>query len=108
MKDRPLMTTFFSGHVFDSVISYYALLNGFTEIGFLKNIPYPDINMEDRLVIAKMGVVVLMIGAYALSKQAENKNMSFVTEKTLAIGSIAVWGVQMWNVLNVVAEAVSK
>lgn len=102
------MTTFFSGHVFDSVISYYALLNGFTEIGFLKDIPYPEINMEDRLIIAKMGIVVLMVGAYALSKQKGIKSASFVTEKTLAIGSVAVWGVQMWNVLNVVAEAVSK
>lgn len=108
MKDRSLMTTFFSGHIFDSVISYYALLNGFAEVGFLKDTPYLDLNMEDRLIIAKMGVVVLLVGAYALAKETKNRRMTFVFEKPLQIGTIAVVGVQLWNILNVVAEVVSK
>lgn len=108
MKEKTLMTAFFSGHVFDSVISYYAFLNGFNEVGFLKDSPYFSLNMEDRLIVAKMGIVVLMVGAYALSKEMGIKRISFVTEKTLQIGTIAVVGVQLWNILNVVAEVVSK
>ncbi len=108
MKDRALMTAFFAGHVFDSVISYVGFKSGFQEIGFLKDSPYLNMSMEDRLIIAKMGIVLLMAGAYALSKEKDLKIFSRATEKAMFIGAVAVWGVQAWNVLNVVAEVVSK
>ncbi len=106
MKEKVLMTAFLTGHLFDSVISYAAFSKGWQEEGFLKYSQY--LSQADKLIVAKMGVVALMIGAHALFSEKGFEKAKFVTEKTLLIGSIAVWGVQMWNILNVVAEVALK
>lgn len=109
MKEKSLMTAFFAGHVFDSVISYAAFqVEGWKEIFPMAASPYMNLNMEDRLIVAKMGVVALVVGLYAISKKREIGILSRPSEKAMQIGTIAVWAVQMWNVLNVVAEVASK
>lgn len=45
-----------------------------------------------------------MVGMYALSKKNNLKVLGRAIEKAIVVGSAAVWSVQIWNVLNVVAE----
>lgn len=104
MQERKLMTSFFLGHLVDSFVSYFYLAqNNWSEIGLLQGSPFLQIGAADKIVIAKMGVVASVIGIYALATDFNKPGIKFSTEKALQVGTVAVWTVQVWNLLNVVS-----
>ena len=102
------MTSFFVGHSVDSIISYPTLMQGWQEIGFLRGSEFLGNGQVDQIIIAKMGVVALLVGAYALSKDMQFKGIKvgYAVEKAIQTGTFAVWAVQAWNLLNVAASLI--
>ena len=107
MKERGVMGSFLAGHLVDSAVSYYYLaLNGWRDIGGLGSSHYLQLGETDKLVIAKLGVVAAVIGMYALAKEHSIKYFEPATEKAIKIGNAAVWTVRLWNVFNIIGNAV--
>jgi hypothetical protein len=43
---------------------------------------------------------------YALAKEHNIKHFGRATEKAIKFGNSAVWAVQLWNVFNIVGNAI--
>lgn len=102
MKEKSLVTWFALGNWVDITLTLIVLAQGLgTEFNPLAR------QMMARgdtahLLIVKVAFSAVLIGAYALSTSLNNR-LRYSMEKSLQIAVFVVWGVQVWNLINLLA-----
>jgi hypothetical protein len=111
MKDRLLITSFFTANLADIAITTYGMTQkGFMERGVSANAFFETQNPVP-MYIAKLAITAGLIGLYALSKKSKNVfgvKWEYVFEKALQFGNVAVWTMMLWNGINVGAYLLDK
>lgn len=102
MKEKSLVTWFALGNTVDITLTLIALAQGLaTEFNPLaRQVMVRGDTVQ--LLIVKIAFSAILIGAYALSTNL-NYRLRYSTEKSLQIAVFLVWGVQVWNLLNLIA-----
>lgn len=107
MKEKGLITSFFLANSLDTVVSsYFVLGEGWREGGPLAALKIEEGNFHEALIL-KTAFSAVLIGSYALAAKL-NSRWEFPTRKALEIGNIFVWGVQVWNVVNIATTIVAQ
>ena len=102
MKEKTLVTWFALGNTVDIMLTMFVLVQGLgTEFNPLARQMMARGDTA-QLLIVKVAFSAILIGAYALSTSL-NSRLRFSTEKSLQIAVFLVWGVQVWNLLNLIA-----
>ena len=102
MKEKRLITIFFLGNMIDASSTAYLLAqDGWQELNVFANGKIVQGEFTE-LIILKLAVTAVLIGSYALAKSTGSR-LKFPLEKSLSIGTYAIWGVLAWNALNVIA-----
>ena len=105
MKEKTLVTWFALGNIVDITLTLIVLVRGLgTEFNPLANHLMARGDTA-QLLIVKVAFSAVLIGAYALSTSL-NSRLKYSTEKSLQIAVFLVWGVQVWNLLNLIAIVV--
>ncbi len=102
MKEKQLITSFFVANLIDTLASTYFLAqDGWRE---LNRLAFDKIAMGEihELIIIKLTVTAVLIGAYALAKATDSR-LEYPLEISLRLGSLVVWSVQIWNAANILA-----
>ncbi len=103
MDQKRLITSFFLANAVDATITSLLLTQqGWQE---LNRLAYESIAQDgiQEILILKLAVTAVMIGSYALA-HCINSRLEYPLEKALQWGAMMVWGVQVWNAANVVAD----
>lgn len=103
MKEKALITSFFTAMAADSAISYLFTMNeGWREGNWLvaSKIEQGELN---QVIIAKMGFTAVLIGTYALSSKL-NSRWEYPTRKALQISNVIMWGFMVWNTVNILSN----
>lgn len=106
MKERQLITSFLGANMTDVISTKIGLGLGLvTEAGFSAE----EINSNGLAdaAIAKIALVLVMVGAYALSAQQESR-LTYPLKKTMQMTHLLIWGIQLWNVANIGLEVLNK
>lgn len=100
MDGKRLITSFFLANAIDSAITSLMLtqpgwseLNGFAA-AFIQRGDFHTV------LILKIAFTAALIGCYALACCLGSR-LAYPLEKTLQVGTVVVWAVQIWNVANV-------
>jgi hypothetical protein len=103
LKEKALITMFFLGNFVDSTSTPIILAQeGWSEMNSLAAQKFGDGEMYEVIMI-KMLLTATMIGTYALAKGINSK-LEYPLEKALRIGNLVVWGVLVWNTVNIAAN----
>ncbi len=102
LKEKSLVTWFALGNTVDITLTLIVLVQGLaTEFNPLARQVMARGDTV-QLLIVKIAFSAILIGAYALSTSLNNR-LRYSTEKSLQIAVFLVWGVQVWNLLNLIA-----
>lgn len=107
MKDKGLMSSFFTANLIDTVTTLTAINSdwGFTEVGIM-GAPVHEKSGIETAAIVKMGVIACMVGVYALTKTHEHR-LAYSFEKALQVSHIIVWGVTALNIAQIYPYLIS-
>ena len=93
---------FFVGNMVDSTSTPILLTQeGWSEMNSLASTKFAGGEMYEVIMI-KMLLTATLIGTYALAKGINSK-WEYPIGKALRIGNIVIWGVLVWNAVNVLA-----
>lgn len=111
-KEAKLMTSWFVGNLLDTAVTHLAVNNGLREFshGTVNDVLLEDGRLDTQAVV-KIGLTVMYTGLFALAHVApENSkiNYKYVTDKTLQIGNLIIWGAVVWNIAQVAINQWSK
>lgn len=102
MKEKSLVTWFALGNTVDITLTLIVLIQGLgTEFNPLARQMMARGDTA-QLLIVKVAFSAVLIGAYALSTSLNNR-LRYSTEKSLQVAVLLVWGVQVWNLINLMA-----
>lgn len=102
LKEKALVNWFALGNVLDIAFTLLFLSRGWgTELNPVARQMMLNGEMANLLIL-KIAYAAVLIGAYALAKSADSRWI-FPTERALQVGILILWGVQLWNLVNLVA-----
>ncbi len=100
---KRLITSFFIANAVDSLITFYFLnQEGWQELNL---VAVGKISRGEfyEVLILKTAVTAILIGTYALAKTI-NSRLEYPLERSVQIGTMLIWIVQVWNAFNVIAS----
>ena len=102
MKEKALVNWFALGNTVDILITLFVLSQGLgRELNPLARQMMVNGATTDLLIV-KVAYSSVLIGAYALATSV-NSRWRYPTEKSLQIAVFLLWGIQVWNFINLAA-----
>jgi hypothetical protein len=103
VDQKRLITSFFLANAVDATITSMLLTQqGWQELNRLAFDSIAQDGIQEVLIL-KLALTAVLIGSYALAHCISSR-LEYPLEKALQWGAILVWGVQVWNAANVIAE----